>query len=124
MRLSAILTTAVALLLAPTALADPPSGASWGGETTITITSSYETTLTVTKTLTWANVTLTSTISSPHNATTIAVSTSSPAKATGSSVATKTTGLIAEATGAANNNQGNLAMAAIAGAAVMVLGSL
>ncbi|KIW35134.1 uncharacterized protein PV07_01849 [Cladophialophora immunda] len=122
---------AVALLLAPAALADMPPG-DWSGETTITITSSFSTTLTITKYLTYVNA---STTSSGYHVTPTGWNVTSTAPTAASTInkptltapATATLGIsppIASATGAASAHEINLAVAALAGAAAVFLGSL
>ncbi|KAH0844194.1 hypothetical protein AYO21_10283 [Fonsecaea monophora] len=132
MRISSAV-AAVALLLAPAALADLPPG-DWSGETTVTITQSLSTTLTVTKYLTYANATTTSSSSSytvrptgwnVTSTTTTGASTVNIPTLT--APASSTSGIsppIASATGAASAQEINLAVAAMAGAAALLLGSL
>ncbi|EXJ92524.1 hypothetical protein A1O3_01076 [Capronia epimyces CBS 606.96] len=126
---------AIALLLTPSALADAPSG-DWAADTTVTVTSSLTNTLTITKTLTYAfaHTNTTSTYSSQStswNATTHSHATTinTPTLTATSSLtpsetsAAPTIASIA-ATGAASVQEVNLAVAALAGAAVMFWGSL
>ncbi|KAK5042351.1 hypothetical protein LTR84_012828 [Exophiala bonariae] len=126
MRFTSI-TAAVALLLAPVALADLPPG-DWSGETTVTVTSSYSTTLTITKTLTFAHANITSSSAHPTgwnatSATTGAATTVNKPTLTGSLTSTSAVA-IATATGAASAQEINFAVAALAGAAAMFWGSL
>ncbi|OAP57524.1 hypothetical protein AYL99_08262 [Fonsecaea erecta] len=131
MRISSAV-AAVALLMAPAALADLPPG-NWAGETTITVTSSFSTTLTITKYLTYANATSTSSATGYHvtptgwNVTSTGTAASTINKPTLTAPATSTLGIsppIASATGAASAQEINFAMAALAGAAAVFLGSL
>ncbi|KIY01448.1 uncharacterized protein Z520_03000 [Fonsecaea multimorphosa CBS 102226] len=132
MRISSALAT-VALLLAPAALADLPPG-NWAGETTITITSSFSTTLTITKYLTYVNATTTTSSSSYHvTPTGWNITSTGPTAASTINIptltapATSTLGIsppIATATGAASAQEINFAVAALAGAAAVFLGSL
>ncbi|EXJ70232.1 uncharacterized protein A1O5_06300 [Cladophialophora psammophila CBS 110553] len=132
MRISSAI-AAVALLLAPAALADLPPG-DWSGETTITVTSSYSTTLTVTKYLTYANATTTSNSSGYYahptgwNATsttpTGAITVNKPTLTAPATSSLAISPPIASATGGASAQEINFAMAALAGAAAVFLGSL
>src|ERR1700761_4345270 len=125
--------SAILLFLASVALATLPPG-DGSGETTIPVTSSYSTTLTVTKYLTYANATTTRTSNSysvsptgwnatssyPTGANTVHNPTlTAPASATSSVFPP-----IASATGAASALDINFAVAAFAGAAAIFWGSL
>jgi hypothetical protein len=119
--------TAIVLYLASLAFAQPPSG-DWSGETTITVTSSYSTTLTVTKYLTYANATTTSGryTSTGWNATTSHASAPTSHKATTVAAASTSSVFppIASATGAASALDINLAVAGFAGMVAVFMGSL
>ncbi len=116
---------ALVLLMSPVALAD-------SGETTITVTSSFSTTLTVTKTLTYAHAANATTshsfqptgwnaTSSSTTATTVNKATLTPASNTYSASPTIAS---VTATGAADSQEIDLAVAAMAGAAALIWGSL
>ncbi|KAJ9496940.1 hypothetical protein H2202_007717 [Exophiala xenobiotica] len=127
-------TTAVAavlLALTPATLADAPTGGDWSETTTTTVTYTMSNTHTVTKYLKHANATTSSISSHPTgwNATahtTTAATTFNKPTLTPASTITSASPSIASvaATGAASAQDINLAVAALAGAAAMVWGSL
>jgi hypothetical protein len=120
---------ALVLLMSPAALAQSPSS-DWSGETTITVTTSLSTTLTVTKTLTYANATTShsykptgwNATSSSTKATTVNKPTLTAASITYYSASPSIASVTA--TGAADSQEINLAVAAMAGAAALIWGSL
>ncbi|OCT53877.1 hypothetical protein CLCR_11006 [Cladophialophora carrionii] len=122
---------AILLFLTSLALATLPPG-DWSGETTITVTASMSTTHTVTKYLTYANATTTSSSSSvtptAWNVTssylTGASTVHSPALTASVSATSSVFPPIASATGAASSLEMNLAVAGLAGAAALFWGSL
>lgn len=122
---------ALVLMLTPAVFADAPTG-DWSGETTVTVTSAYSTTLTITKTLTYAHVNTTTSTHSYHptawglNSTTTQASTTimKPTIPPTSSLPSAAPIETLPAAGAASANEINLAVAALAGAAAMVWGSL
>ncbi|KIW73141.1 hypothetical protein PV04_01282 [Phialophora macrospora] len=131
MRISSAFGTIV-LFLASVALATMPAG-DWAGETTITVTSSYSTTLTVTKYLTYANATAKTSSSysvtpTGYNTTssysTGATTVHSPTLTAPASASSSVFPPIASATGAASSLEMNLAVAGLAGAAALFWGSL
>ncbi|KAJ9639581.1 hypothetical protein H2204_003651 [Knufia peltigerae] len=134
MRFTTAFATALLALTTPSVLAGGPGGGDWSSDTTtVTVTATMSTTQIVTKYLMYANATTSTTISHPTGWNSTAHTTASatdynkPTLTVASSVASSVASgspSIATATGAASAQEINLAVAALAGAAAMVWGSL